>query len=70
MTYHVQVDGNKWEVLRGRDRRLVRQFNSIEEADSKAARLSSYDGLMARIDQLLALSTVPMGFPEAEGAAA
>ena len=24
MTYHVQFDGNKWEVVRGRHRRLVR----------------------------------------------
>ena len=70
MTYYVQFHWDKWEVVRGRDHRLVRQCRSIEEADNYAAKLSSDDGLMARMDQLLAFSTVPMGFPEGEGAAA
>ena len=70
MTYHVQFHWGTWEVLREPDHRLMRQCNSIEEADNYAAKLSSYDELMAELDQVLALSTVTMGFREAERAAA
>jgi hypothetical protein len=70
MTYHVQFHWGKWEVVREPDHRLMRQCNSKEEADNHAAKLSSYDELLAELDQVLAFSTVPMAFPEAEGAAA
>jgi len=70
MTYHVQFHWDKWEVVKEPDNRLMRQCNSIEEADNYAAKLSSYDKLLAQLDQMLALSTVPMGFRETEGTAA
>jgi hypothetical protein len=70
MTYHVQFHWGKWEVVKEPDHRVMRQCNSIEEADNYAAKLSSYDELLAQLDQVLALSTVPMGLREAERAAA
>ena len=70
MTYHVQFHWGRWEVVRGPDNHLMRQCNSIEEADNYAAKLSTYDGLMAQLDQVLAFSIVPTGFREPEGAAA
>jgi len=70
MTYHVQFHWGKWKVLREHDHRLMRRCNSIEEAENYAAKLSSYDELTAQLDQLFALSTVPIAFREAEGAAA
>ena len=70
MTYQVRFHWDKWEVVRDPDHLLMRQCNSIEDADNYAAKLSSYDELRAQLDQLLALSTVPIGFREAEGAAA
>jgi len=70
MTYHVQFHWGKWEVVKEPDHRVMRQCNSIEEADNYAAKLSSYDELLAQLDQMLALSTVPIGFRETERAAA
>jgi hypothetical protein len=70
MTYHVQFHWDRWEVVREPDHRLMRQCRSIEEADNYAAKLSSSDELLARLDQVLAFSSVPMGLREVEGAAA
>jgi len=70
MTYKVQFRWDKWEVLREPDLLLMRRCNSIEEADNYAVKLSTYDELLAQLDQVLALSTVPMGFRETERAAA
>jgi hypothetical protein len=70
MTYRVQFHWYKWEVVREPDNHLMRQCNSIEEADNYAAKLSTYDELMAQLDQVLAFSIVPVGFRETEGAAA
>lgn len=70
MTYHIQFHWDKWEVVREPDHRLMRQCNSIEEADNYAAKLSSYDKLTAQLDQVLTFSVRPLGFPEPEGVAA
>lgn len=70
MMYRVQFHWDKWEVVKEPDNRLMRKCNSIEEADNYAAKLSSYDELLAQLDQVLAFSSMPMGFREAEGAAA
>ena len=70
MTYQVQFHWGRWEVVRGPDRRVMRQCNSIEEADNYAAKLSASDELLAQLDQMLAFSSVPMGFREVVGAAA
>jgi len=70
MTYAVQFHWGKWEVLREADHRLMRQCNSIEEADNYATKLSSSDELLTRLNQLLAFSSVSMGLREAERAAA
>lgn len=70
MTYQVQFHWGRWEVVREPDRRVMRQCNSIEDADNYAAKLSSYDELLAQLDQVLAFSNAAMGFREAETAAA
>lgn len=70
MTYHVQFHWDKWEVVREPDNHLMRQCNSIEEADNYAALLSKYDELMAQLDQVRAFSTMMIGLRETEGAAA
>jgi len=70
MTYQVQFHWDRWEVVKEPDHRVMRQCKSLEEADRYAAKLSTYDELMAQLDQVLALSVVPLGFREAEGAAA
>ena len=70
MTYRVQFHWDRWEVVREPDHRLMRRCNSIEEADNYAAKLSSSDELLARLDQVLAFSSVPMGLREVQGAAA
>ena len=70
MTYHVQFHWGKWEVVREPDNHLMRQCNSIEEADNYAAKLSTHHELMAQLDQVLAFSIGPRGFRKAEGAAA
>ena len=70
MKYHVQFHWGKWEVVREPDHLLMGQCKSIEEADNYAAKLSTYDELMAELGQVLAFSAVTMGFREPEGAAA
>jgi hypothetical protein len=70
MTYRVQFHWDRWEVVREPDLLLMRRCNSIEEADNYAAKLSSSDELLARLDQVLAFSSVPMGLREVQGAAA
>ena len=70
MTYHVRFHWDKWEVVREPDNRLMRRCNSIDEADHYAVQLSRYEDLIARLGEVPALGSVPMGFPEVEGAAA
>jgi len=43
MTYQVRFHWDKWEVVREPDHHLMRQCNSMEDADNYAAKLSSYD---------------------------
>jgi len=54
MTYQVQFHQDRWEVVKEPDHRVMRQCKSIEEADQYAAKLSSYDELLAQLDALLA----------------
>ena len=71
MTYKVQFRWDKWgSPERTRPPLSMRRCNSIEEADNYAVKLSTYDELLAQLDEVLALSTAPMGFRETERAAA
>jgi hypothetical protein len=54
MTYQVQFHWDRWEVVKEPGHRVMRQCKSIEDADQYAAKLSSYDELLAELDEMLA----------------
>ena len=54
MTYQVKFHWDRWEVVKEPDHRVMRQCKSVEEADQYAAKLSSYDELLAQLDDMLA----------------
>ena len=58
MTYQVQFHWDRWEVVKEPDHRVMRRCKSLEEADQYVAKLSSYDELIAQLDEMLAACKV------------